>query len=99
MQRPRPEPATYDVVIPIETNRGRGETRRIGPTCVSFATTAYFTAGDALRFAMSLRGQSGALDVFCSGSVRAVAPEGELFVVEATIENTQIRLPEREEQP
>lgn len=99
MQRPRPEPATYDVVIPIETNRGRGETRRIGPTRVRFATTASFTVGDALRFAMSLRGHGASLDVFCSGSVRAVAADGELFVVEATIENTQIRLPEREEQP
>jgi len=89
------EAATYPLVIPIDTNRGRGETRRIGPTRVTFSTAAEFEAGDDLRFALSLHGTGTTpLDVFCSGSVRSVAAEGELFVVDAAISETRIALRE-----
>jgi hypothetical protein len=83
--------ATYAIRIPIDTNRGRGETRRIGPTRIVFTTAAPFETGDSLRFSMSLRGTTAAaLDAFCSGSVNHVAVEGEQFVVEATIDQTRI---------
>lgn len=82
---------TYAIRIPIETNRGRGETRRIGPTHIVFTTDAPFETGEPLRFSMSLRGTpAAALDAFCSGCVSHVAVEGEQFVVEATIEQTRI---------
>ena len=97
MLRPRKEAPTYPVIIPIKTNRGYGETRVIGPTRVTFATAAMFAAGEPLRFAMSLRGHGATtLEVFCSGSVRAVATDGELFVIDASIEQTDIRLAEGE---
>jgi hypothetical protein len=93
MRRPRRETAAHAVTIPIETDRGWGETRLIGATRVTFATAAAFAAGDPLRFAMTLRGDGPtALDVVCSGSVHAGAAEGELFVVEASIDETEIRL-------
>jgi hypothetical protein len=82
---------TYPVRLSIDTNHGRAETRMIGPTRVIFCTAELFEPGDPLRFAMSLRGTSAtALDVFCSGNVRHVTTEGELFLVDATIEETQI---------
>ena len=84
---------TYPIRIPIETNRGRGETRRIGPTRIVFTTLQPFETGDPLRFSMSLRGTSATgLDAFCSGCVHHVTIEGPLFVVEASIEETQISL-------
>jgi hypothetical protein len=93
MQRAPREAATYPLTIPIETNRGRGQTRTIGPTRITFATAAPFETGDAIRFALSLRGiGTTPLDVFCSGSVCAVSVEGQLFVVEASIEQTRISL-------
>jgi hypothetical protein len=60
---------------------------------VTFMTAACFEPGDALRFSMSLRGTAArALDVFCSGCVDRVLTEGALFVVEASIETTQISM-------
>jgi hypothetical protein len=42
---------------------------------------------------MSLRGTSATgLDAFCSGCVRHVTIDGPLFVVEASIDQTQISL-------
>jgi hypothetical protein len=91
---------TYPIVVPIETNRGRGETRNIGPTRVTFATSAPFEIGDAVRFALSLPGEKGELlDVFCAGSVCAVSVDGELFVVEASIEESRISIAKKEEKP
>jgi len=72
----------YSLALPIETNRGRGETRSIGPASVTFATRASFMPGDAVRFSMTLHG----IEIFCSGSVHAVFAEGVLFVVEASID-------------
>jgi hypothetical protein len=93
MPGPRREAALYSIAMPIETNRGRAETRHIGPTRVTFMTAACFEPGDALRFSMSLRGTAArALDVFCSGCVDRVLAEGALFVVEASIETTQISM-------
>jgi hypothetical protein len=89
---------TYPIVVSIETNRGRGETRRIGPSRVTFATSAAFETGDSLRFAMSLRGDGGqTLDVYCSGSVCSVSTDGALFVVEASIEESRITIAKKEE--
>ena len=90
---------TYPIAVPIETNRGRGETRRIGPTRVTFATSEPFETGEALRFAMSLRGDGGqTLEVFCSGSVCGVSLDGALFVVEASIEESRITIAKKEEE-
>jgi hypothetical protein len=84
---------TYPIAVPIETNRGRGETRDIGPTRVTFATSAAFETGDALRFAISLQNDGGeTLDVFCTGSVCAVSVEGALFVVEAVLDESRITI-------
>jgi len=84
---------TYAIRIPIETNRGRGETRRIGPTRIVFTTVEPFEVGDPLRFSMSLRGTSATgLDAFCSGCVRHVTIDGAVFVVESSIDQTQISL-------
>jgi hypothetical protein len=96
---PRPRPAvSYPMAIAIETNRGRGETRSIGPTRVTFATRALFETGDTLRFAVSLPGRAGEmLDVFCAGSVCGVTLDGELFVVEASIEESRITIARKEE--
>ena len=81
----------YPLVLPIETNHGRGETRRIGPTRVTFATSSLVAIGDPLRFAIALRGTgSQPIDVVGSGRVEAVATEGVLFLVEASIDQTQI---------
>jgi hypothetical protein len=86
------------MVVPIETNRGRGETRSIGPTRVTFATSVPFETGDAVRFAMKLPGDGAeVLDVFCSGAVCAVSVDGALFVVEASIEESQISINRKEE--
>ncbi len=82
---------TYPLALPIETNHGRGETRRIGPTRLTFATSALFARGEMLRFAVALPGDgTRAIDVVGSGLVEAVVPEGDLFVVEASIEETRI---------
>jgi hypothetical protein len=83
---------TYPVRVPIETSHGRGETREVGPTRITFATTASFTTGEELRFAISLRGSRTPVDVVGSGRVEAVKPEGELYVVDASIEQTHITL-------
>jgi hypothetical protein len=89
---------TYPVVLPIETNHGRGETRRIGPTRLTFATPALFAAGEVLRFAIALRGTDAkSIDLVGSGSVRAVTTDGELFVVEASIDQTRITFATSEE--
>lgn len=95
---PPPRPSvTYPIAVPIETNRGRGETRRVGPRRVTFATSAPFETGDSLRFSMSLPGDGGeTLDVFCSGSVCGVSLDGALFVVEAAIEESRITIANRE---
>lgn len=95
---PRTHPnATYPIAVPIETNRGRGETRTIGPTRVTFATSASFETGEALRFAMTLPGESGeALDVFCAGAVCGVTFDGAMFVVEASIEESRIEIAKKE---
>lgn len=92
-----PLPPTYQIVVPIETNRGRGETRSIGPTRVTFATSAPFETGDSLRFAVSLYGGGPTLEVFCSGSVCGVSIDGALFVVEASIEESRITVAKKEE--
>ncbi len=82
---------TYPLVMPIETNHGRGETRSIGPTRITFATPALFETGEVLRFAFALNGtDSKPIDVVGSGCVETVKAEGNLFVVEASIETTQI---------
>lgn len=82
---------TYPLAVPIETNHGRGETRRMGPTHLTFATSALFASGETLRFAVALRADgTQVIDVVGSGKVEAVVPEGDLFVVEASIEQTQI---------
>lgn len=96
---PHNDPKTiYPVVVPIETNRGRGETRTIGPTRVTFVTSASFETGDAIRFAITLRGNANEMvDVFCAGSVCGVSLDGELFVVEASIEATRIAIAKKEE--
>ncbi|MFL6246752.1 MAG: hypothetical protein ACJ74H_12050 [Thermoanaerobaculia bacterium] len=73
----------YLLALPIETNRGRGETRSIGPASVTFVISASFAQGDAVRFSLSLPD----VDIFCSGSVRAVSVDGALFVVEASIDH------------
>jgi hypothetical protein len=89
---------TYPIVVAIETNRGRGETRAIGPTRVTFATSAPFEIGDAIRFAIAMPGDAGEmLDIFCAGSVCAVSVDGELFVVDASIEESQISIAKKEE--
>ena len=78
----------YALALPIETNRGWGETRSIGPASVTFAIGASFAPGDVVRFSLSLPGHGGeALEIFCSGSVRAVSIDGALFVVEASIDD------------
>lgn len=83
--------ANYPLVLPIQTNHGRGETRSIGPTRVTFATACLVAIGDPLRFAISLRGTgTQPIDVVGSGRVEAVATEGVLFLVEASIDQTQI---------
>jgi hypothetical protein len=96
---PRTQPnVTYPMAIAIETNRGREETRTIGPARVTFATSALFETGEALRFAISLPGDTGEmLDVFCAGSVCGVTIDGELFVVEASIEESRISIARKEE--
>ena len=71
----------YALAVPIETNRGRGETRSIGSASVTFAIAASFAPGDVVRFSMTLND----VEIFCSGSVRAVSVDGALFVVEASI--------------
>lgn len=73
----------YPLALPIVTNRGRGETRSIGSGSVIFATSASFAPSDAVRFSMTLCG----IEIFCSGTVRAVLAEGALFVVEASIDD------------
>jgi hypothetical protein len=91
--------AMYPIVVPIETNRGRGETRNIGPERVTFATSAPFETGDTVRFGISLPGEMGEmLDIFCAGSVCTVSIEGELFLVEASIEESQISIAKKEEE-
>jgi len=83
----------YPLVVPIETNRGRGETRAVGPTRITFAIAALFETGDDLRFTLSLQGNGKSpVDVAGSGRVSAVAAEGHLFVVDAAIDQTQITL-------
>ena len=86
----------YPLALPIETNRGRGETRSIGPASVTFVIGASFVRGDAVRFSLSLPdvdGRSGdePLEIFCSGSVRTVSIDGTLFVVEASIDHYDFR--------
>ena len=73
----------YLLALPIETNRGRGETRSIGPATVTFVISAPFARGDAVRFSMTLYG----IEIFCSGTVRSVSFDGALFVVEASIDH------------
>lgn len=73
----------YPLALPIETNRGLGETRSIGAASVTFAISASFAPGDALRFSMTLY----AVEIFCSGTVRSVSFDGALFVVEASIDH------------
>jgi hypothetical protein len=93
-------PVTYPMVVPIETNRGRGETRSIGPTRVTFATSVPFGTGEAVRFALKLPGNGVmGFDVFCAGAVCAVSFDGELFVVEASIEESRITIARKEEKP
>jgi hypothetical protein len=79
----------YPLALPIETNRGRGVTRSIGPASVTFAISASFEPGDAVRFSLSLPAGGGTepLEIFCSGSVRAVSLDGMSFVVEASIDH------------
>lgn len=92
LPRARPN-VTYPIAVAIETSRGRGETRSIGPTRVTFVTSAAFESGDSLRFAMTLPGDSGeTLDIFCSGAVCGVSMEGALFVVEAAIDESRITI-------
>ena len=81
---------TYPIAIPIETNRGSGETRAIGPTHITFISGSLFASGEGLRFAVSLRGTATPLEVFGSGRVEEVRAEGDVFVVEASIEQTRI---------
>lgn len=84
---------TYPVVVPIETNHGRGQTRSVGPTRITFSTTALFESGEELRFALSLRGNANTpVDVVGSGRVESVTTEGPLFVVDATIDQTRLTL-------
>ena len=84
-------PPTYPLRIPIETNHGRGETRSIGPTRVTFAIAALFDNGEPLRFAIALRGHGNhPIDVVGSGRVESVRVEDALFVVDASIDQTQI---------
>jgi hypothetical protein len=91
MESPARGPATYPIVIPIDTNRGTGRTLRVGPAHISFVTAAHFAPGESLRFSMSLRGIGPmTLQVFCSGRVHAVRVDGDFFVVEASIEQTDI---------
>jgi len=81
------------VTTAIETDRGRGETRRIGPTQVIFVIDALFAAGEPLRFALTLRGTGSApLLVAGSGSVRAVSHDGAHYLVDAVIDRTYISL-------
>jgi hypothetical protein len=88
---------TYPVTVPIRTNRGNGQTRSIGPTRITFATAALFESGEPLRFAISLRGTGTTpIEVVGFGSVQAVRPDGDLFVVDATVDGTQITLAEEE---
>ena len=88
---------TYPLVMPIDTNHGRGETRAIGPTRLTFVTSALFLTGDPLRFAICLRGDgTQPIDVVGSGRVEGVIAEGELFVVEAAIDLTEIMLAREE---
>lgn len=77
----------YPLAVTIETNRGRGETRSIGPASVTFAIGASFAPGDPVRFSMTLNG----VEILCSGSVRAVSIDGALFVVEASIDEYDFR--------
>jgi hypothetical protein len=89
----RPMHRTYPVAVPIDTNRGPGQTRRVGPTSMTFVTAALFETGDPLRFSMSLRGTGASpLYVVGDGSVRSVINEGELFIVDASIDRTRIAL-------
>lgn len=83
---------TYPISVPIETNHGRGETRAVGPTHITFATASLFASGDTLRFALSLRGTGTPVEVVGNGRVESVTPEGDLFVVAATVEGTAIAL-------
>jgi hypothetical protein len=93
MQRDPRDSATYPVVVPIDTNRGPGETRRIGSRSITFAIATPFEVGDPLRFRLSLAGDGTAgLDVAGWGSVAAVTVDGDRFVVEASIEPTAIRI-------
>jgi hypothetical protein len=84
---------TYPVVVPIDTNRGRGETRLIGSTSITFAIAASFAVGDRLRFRLSLgEGASDGVQVTGWGSVAAVTVEGDAFLVEASIEPSAIHI-------
>lgn len=98
---PRTHPnTTYPIAVPIETNRGRGETRTIGPTRVTFATDASFETGEVVRFAMTLPGDAGEmLDVFCAGAVCGVTVDGALFIVEASIDESRISIAKKEGKP
>lgn len=78
----------YPLAIPIETNRGKGETRSIGRASVIFTIAACFAPGDAVSFSLSLpRADGEAVEIFCSGSVLSVSVDGALFVVEASIDH------------
>jgi len=82
----------YPLAVTIETNRGRGEIRSIGPASATFVTGASFAPGDPVRFSLSLPDDSGEpLEIVCSGSVRAVSFDGALFVVEASIDEYDFR--------
>jgi hypothetical protein len=85
--------ATYEVTTAIETDRGRGETRRIGPARIMFVTDVLFATGEPLRFALTLRGTGTApLTVAGDGSVSAVSRDGARYLVDAAIDRTYISL-------
>jgi len=79
----------YALTVPIETNRGRGETRRIGSTRITFSIRERFEVGEPLRFRFSLEGGA---EVIGWGAVSEVAADGEGFVVDASIDQTQINV-------
>ena len=90
MYRARRE-ETYAVVTTIETDHGTGETRRIGPAHVTFVSETSFHAGEPLRFALTLRGTGTTpIGVRGSGRVESVAFDGSSYLVDVSIEKSEI---------
>jgi hypothetical protein len=89
---------TYPIAIPIDTNHGRGETRAVGPTRITFATSELIEAGAPLRFSLLLRGSGNTpINVFGSGRIEAVNADGSLFIVDASVDHTEIALADKGE--